>query len=92
MQCLGSQFGQQGDDRTQERYANDQRDVQLLKIRSSSRRNSDELSGSAARRRLFLRNIDPIHQTWSSEKISPVTSRLSVASFQSTLLKAAEVQ
>ena len=61
-------------------------DVQLLKIRSSSLRNSEELSGSAARRRLFRRSSAPIHQTCNRVKISPVTTRLIVASFQSTLL------
>ena len=61
-------------------------DVQLLKIRSSSLRNSEELSGSAARRRLFRRSSALIHQTCNSVKISPVTTRLIVASFQSTLL------
>lgn len=60
-------------------------DDRLLKIRSSSLRNSAELSGSAARRRLFLRNSDPIHKACSSEKISPVTTRLIVVWFQSTM-------
>ena len=61
-------------------------DDQLLKIRSSSLRNSEELSGSAARRRLFRRSSAAIHQACNSVKISPVNTRLIVASFQSTLL------